>query len=148
MVEEDLLLPCGCRLGMRSWCRALWKKASLEVARALLRAVSNRVERKIAVEVGNGECHSKDNSSVGTVNFTSAKRESHRESIRLAKAGTVWLSMNARVFDPEERSLLKLAWVEGWNASRNPETVESHQSIQDTASPMPDTAVSKPASTV
>ena len=107
--------------------------------RALLRAVSNRVEGKITVEVGNGECRSKDNSSVGTVDLTSARRESRRESIKLAKAGTVWLPMNARVFDPEERSLSKLAWVEGWSASRNPETVESHQS---TASPRPNRTVS------
>ena len=147
-MEEDLLLPCGCPLGMRGWCRALWTRASLEAARALLRAVSNRAEEKIAVEVGNGECRSKDNSSVGTVDLTSARRELHRESIRLAKAGTVWLPMNARVFDPEERSLSKLAWAEGWSASRNPETVESHQSIQDASSPRLDRAVSRPASNV
>ena len=84
--------------------------------------MTNRVEGKIAVEVGNGECRSKDNSSVGTVDLTSARRESRRESIRLAKAGTVWLPMNARIFDPEKRSLSKLAWVEGCSAfaeSRN-----------------------------
>ena len=125
LVEEDLLLPCGCRLGMRGWCKALWTRASLEAVQAFLRAVSNRVEGKIAVEVGNGECRSKDNSSVGTVDLTSARRESSHESIRLAKAGTVWLPMNARVFDPEERSLSKWAWVEGWSALRNPETVRA-----------------------
>ena len=119
-------------------------RASLEAVQALLRAVSNRVEGKITVEVGNGECRSKNNSSVGTVDLTSARRESRTESIRLAKAGTVWLPMNA----PEEGSLLKLAWVEGWSTSRNPETVESHQSIQDTASPRPERAVSKLASIV
>ena len=48
----------------------------MEAARALLRAVSNRVEGKTAVEVGNGECRSKDNSPVGTVDLTSARRES------------------------------------------------------------------------
>ena len=27
LVEEDLLLPCACRLGMRGWCRVEWKIA-------------------------------------------------------------------------------------------------------------------------
>ena len=35
----------------------------------------------------------------------------------------------------------------GWRASRNPETVESHQSSQDIVSPMPARADSRPVST-
>ena len=73
--------------------------------------------------------------------------ESRRERSRLARAGTAWLPTTARAFGPDERILSKLACAEGWRASWNPETVESHQSSQDIVSLVPARADSRPVST-
>ena len=78
---------------------------------------------------------------------TSARSESRQERSRLPRAGTAWLPTKARAFDPDERILLKLACAKGWRASRNPETVESHQSSQDIVSLMPARDDSRPVST-
>ena len=128
-------------------CSALWTRASLEAARALLSAVSKSVDGKIAVAGGRGVCRRRDGSSVGTVARTSVRSESQRERTKLASAGTAWLPTKARAFDPDKRILSKLACAEGWRASRNPETVDSHQSSQDMVSPMPTRANSTPVST-
>ena len=114
----------------------MWTRASLEAARTLLSAVSKSVEGKITAAGSRGECGRRDNSSVGTVDRTSARSESRRERSRLASAGTAWLPTKVRAFDPDERILSKLACTEGWRASRNPETVDSHQSSQDIVSPI------------
>ena len=148
LAELGLLLPCAGSFGMRGGCRALWKRASLEAVRALLSAVSKSVEGKIAAAGGRGECRRRDSSSVGTVARTSVRSESRWERSRLANAGTAWLPTKARAFDPDERILSKLACAEGWRASRNPETVDSHQSSQDMVSLMPARADSRPVSTV
>ena len=145
LAELALLLPCAGRFGIQGGCRALWTRASLEAMRALLSAVSRSVEGKIATAGGRGECHRRDSSSAGTVDRTSAKSESRQERSRLARAGTAWLPTKARAFDPDERIFSKLVCAEGWRASRNPKTVESHQSSQDIVSPMP--ARSRPVST-
>ena len=128
-------------------CRALWTRASLEAARALLSTVSKSVEGKIAAAGGRGECRRRDSSSAGTVDRTSARSESRRERCRLASAGTAWLPTKARAFDPDERILSKLACAERRRASRNPETADIHQSSQDIVSPMPARADSRPVST-
>ena len=113
LAEEALLLPCGGHFGIRGRCRALWTRASLEAARALLSAVSRSVGGKIAAAGARGECRRRDSSSAGTVDRTSARSESRRERSRLAKAGTVWLPTKARAFDPDERILSKLACADG-----------------------------------
>ena len=94
-------------------------------------------------------CCRRDSSSAGTVDRTSARSESRQERSRLARAGsgTAWLPTKARAFDPDERILSKLACAEGWRASRNSKTVESHQSSQDIVSPMSARADSRPVST-
>ena len=56
LAELALLLPCAGRFGIWGGCRALWTRASLEAARALLSAVSRSVEGKIAAAGGRGEC--------------------------------------------------------------------------------------------
>ena len=99
LAEEALLLPCAGRFGIRSGCRALWTRASLEAARALLSAVSRSVGGKIAIAGGRRECRRRDSSSAGTVDRTSARSESRQERSRLAKAGTAWLPTKARAFD-------------------------------------------------
>ena len=139
---------CCCPVLVASEYRGggLWTMASLEAARALLSAVSRSVVGKIAAAGGRGECRRRDSSSAGTVDRTSARSESRRERSRLARTGTAWLPTKARAFDPDERILSKLACAEGWRASRNPETVESHQSSQDIILPMPARAPSPPSS--
>ena len=112
------MLPCAGRFGIRGGCRALWTRASLEAARALLSAVSRSVEGKIAAAGGRGECRRRDSSSAGTVDRTSAGSESRQERNRLARAGTAWLPTKARAFDPDERILSKLACAEGWRQWR------------------------------
>ena len=92
---------------------------------------------KIAAAGGRGKCRRRDSSSAGTVDRTSARSESRRGRSRLARTGIAWLPTKARAFDPDERILSKLACAEGWRASLNPGTVESHQSSQDIVSPMP-----------
>ena len=104
-----VLVASGCR----GVCKALWTRASLDAARALLSTVSKSVEGKIATAGGRGECRKRESSSVGTVDLTSARSESRRERSRLASAGTAWLPMKARAFDPDERILSKLACAEG-----------------------------------
>ena len=113
LTELDLLLPCAGRFGMRGGCRALWTRALLEAARALLSAVSKSVEGKIAAAGSRGGCRRRDSSSVGTVDRTSARSESRRERSRLVSAGTAWLPAKAKAFDPDERILSKLACAEG-----------------------------------
>ena len=145
--ELALLLPCVGRFVIRGACRALWTRASLEAARAFLSAVSMGVVGKTPKAGGRGECRRRDSSSAGTVDCTSARSESQRERSRLATAGTAWLATTARAFNPDERILSKLVCAEGWRASRNPETVESHQSSQNIVSPMPAKADSRLVST-
>ena len=116
--ELALLLPCAGRFGIRGGCRALWTRASLEAAQALL-SVSRSVVGMIATAGGRGECRRRDSSSAGTVDRTSARSESRRERSRLARAGTAWLPTMTRAFDPDERILSKLVCAEGWRASRN-----------------------------
>ena len=111
--RTDLPLPCAGRFGMRGGCRALWTRASLDAARALLSAVSRSVDGKITAAGGRGECRRRDSSSVGTVYLTSARSESRRDRSRLASAGTAWLATKASAFDPDERILSKLACAEG-----------------------------------
>ena len=147
LAELALLLPCAGRFGIRGGCRTLWTRASLEAARAFLSAVSRSVVRKIAAAGGRGECRSRDSSSTSTVDRTYARSESQRERSRLARAGTALLPTKPRAFDRDERILSKLACAEGWRASRNPKTVESHQSSQDIVSPMPARADSRLVST-
>ena len=117
LAELALLLPCAGRFGIRGGCRALWMRASLEAARALLSAVSRSVAGKIAAAGGRGECRRRDSSSAGTVDRTSVRSESRQERSRLARAGTAWLPTKARAFDPDERILSKLACAEGWRAT-------------------------------
>ena len=112
-VGFDRLLPWAGRFGIRAGCSALWTRALLDAARALLSAVSRSVDGKIAAAGGRRECRRRDSSSVGTVYLTSARSESRRERSRLASAGTAWLPTKAIAFDPDERILSKLACAEG-----------------------------------
>ena len=52
LAELALLLPCAGRFGIRGGCRALWTRASLEAARALLSAISRNEVGKIAAAGG------------------------------------------------------------------------------------------------
>ena len=86
--------PCG--LGCHWTWRALWTRASLDAARVLLRAVSRSVRVNGTEEGDNGAWRSLESFSAGTVECTSERRESLRNSTRLARTGVVWLPRNSR----------------------------------------------------
>ena len=120
----------------------MWTRASLDAARILLTAVSRSVGGNSAEEGGNGAWRSLESSSAGTVERTSKRRESLRNSTRLARTGVVWLPKNSRDFAPETISFWKLGRASSGRGSPNLDRVESHQSSQETTSPTPDNAVS------
>ena len=120
----------------------MWTRASLDVASVLLRAVSRSVGGNSAEEGGNGAWRSLESSSVGTVERTSERRESLRNSTRLARTGVVWLPRNSRDFAPETISLWKFERASSGRDSPNLDRVESHQSSQEMTSHTPDNAVS------
>ena len=74
----------------------MWTRESLDAARVLLRAVFSSVGGNSADEGGNGAWRSLESSSAGTVERTSERRESLRNSTKLARTGAIWLPRNSR----------------------------------------------------
>ena len=83
----------------------MWTRASLDTARVLLRAVSRSVGGNSAEGGGNKAWRSLESSSTGTVERTSERRESLRNSTMLARTGVVWLPRNLKDYAPETISL-------------------------------------------
>ena len=86
---------------------------------------------------GRGEYVKRATSSAGTVERTSARRESRRDKKRLPRAVMPWLAGNSRVLDPERISLSKSARTSTGKLSRKPPQVDSHQSNQEATSHTP-----------
>ena len=120
----------------------MWARASLDVACVLLRDVSRSVVGNSADEGGNRVWRSLESSSAGTVERMSERRESLRNSTRLARTGVVRLPRNSSDFATETISLWKLERASSGRDSPNLDRVESHQSSQEMTSPTPDNAVS------
>ena len=105
--------------------------------------VSKRPGGNSADEFGNGAWRSLDSSSGGTVERTSARRESLRNSVRLDRAETVWLPRNSRASEPETTNRWKSTRVSSARDFPSFDMVASHRSNQETTSPAPARAVSK-----
>ena len=73
-------------------------------------------------------------SSAGTVERTSASRESCLESTRLPRAVQPWLARNSKALEPERINRSKSARTSSGRCSRKPPHVDSHQSSRDETS--------------
>ena len=107
----------------------------LAAARILANAESSRGDGKRNTVSGRGEYLKHATSSAGTVERTSARRESRLESTRLA-------SQDFKALDPERISLSKLAQNSTGRFSRKPPQVDNQQSSQEATSHIPESMVS------
>ena len=91
---------------------------------------------------GRGEYLKRANSSAGTVERTSTRRESRLERTRLLKAVQPWLARNSKALDPDRTCHSKSARTSSCRCSRKPLHVDSHQSSHDETSHTPESMVS------
>ena len=119
-----------------------WTRASFAATRILANAESSRGDGKIETVSGRGEYLNRATSSTGTVERTSARRESHLESTRLPRAVEPWLARNSKVIDPKSINRSKSARTSTGRCSRKPPHVDSHQSNQEATSHTPESMVS------
>ena len=83
---------------------------------------------------GKGEYLKRATSSAGTVERTSARRESRLERTGFPRAVQPWLARNSKALDQESISLSKSARTSTGICSRKPPHVDSHQSSQEATS--------------
>ena len=114
----------------------------MAAARILVNAESRRGDGKIETVSGRGEYLNSATSFAGTVELTSARRESRRDKTRLPRAVVPWLVRNSRALDPERINLSKSARTSIGRFSQKPPQVESHQSKQEATSQTPENMVS------
>ena len=123
--------------------RVCCTRASFATARILVNAESSRADGKRATVSGRGEYLKRATSSVGTVERTTASRESSLESTRLPRAVQPWLARNSKALDPESINHSKSARTSSGRCSRKPLHVDSHQSSHDETSQTPESMVSR-----
>ena len=102
-----------------------------------LKAVGKR-----ATVSGRGAYLRRATSSAGTVEWTSASRESRLERTRLPRAVQPWLAKNSKARDPESINRSKSARTPSGRCSRKPPQVDSHQSNHNETSHTPESMVS------
>ena len=117
-------------------------QVSFTAARILVNADSSRGDGKRDTVSGRGEYLKRATSSAGTVERTSARRESRLERTRLPRAVQPWLARNTKALDPERISLSKSAQTSTGRFSRKPPQVDNHQSSQEATSHIPESMVS------
>ena len=128
--------------GILGGWRVCCTRASFAAARILVNDESSRGDGKKATVSGRGEYLNRATSSAGTVERTSARRESCLERTRLPRAVQPWLARNSKALDPERISHSKSARTSSGICSRKPPHVDSHQSSHDETSHTPESMVS------
>ena len=108
----------------------------------MVNAESRRGDGKRATVSGRGEYLKCATSSTGTIERTSASRESRLESTRLPRAVHPWLARNSKALNPESINRSKSARTSSGRCSRKPPHVDSHQSSHDETSQTPESMVS------
>ena len=81
---------------------------------------------KIETVSGSGEYRKRATSFAGTVDRTSASKESRPERTRLPRAVQPWLARNSKALDPESINRSKSARTSSRRCSRKPPHVDSH----------------------
>ena len=114
----------------------------MAAARILVNAESKRGDGKIDTVLGRGEYLKCATSYAGTVERTSARRESRLDRTRLPRAVQPWPARNSGALDPERISLSKSAQTSTGMFSQKPPQVDNHQSSQEATSHIPESMVS------
>ena len=99
-------------------------------------------DRKTETVSGRGEYLNRATSSAGTIERTSARRESRLERTRLPRDVEPWLARNSKALDPESINRSKSARTSSGRCSRKPPHVDNHQSNQEATSHTPESMVS------
>ena len=128
--------------GILGGWRVCCTRASFAAARILVNAESNKGDGKRATVSGRGEYLKRVTSSAGTVEQTSASKESRLERARLPRAVQPWLARNSKALDPERINCSKSARTSSGRCFRKPLHVDSHQSSHDETSQTPESMVS------
>ena len=98
-------------------------------SRILVNAESSRGDGKIETVSGRGEYLKRATSYAGTVERTSARRESRLERTRLPRTVQPWLARNSKALDPERISLSKSAQISTGRFSRKPPQVDNRHAF-------------------
>ena len=115
---------------------------SFAATRILVNAESSKAFGNSETVSGRGAYLKRATSSTGTVERTSASRESHLARTRLPRAVQSWLARNSKALDPESINRSKSARTPSGRCSQKPPQVDSHQSNHDETSHTPESMVS------